>query len=485
LSTFETLKGFVLARQRWARLEGDSLTRFQDARAGALLPWVQAHSGFYREHWANHDIEAWRDLPTVNKSLMMQNFARFNTAGISSEAAFEVALRAEQDRNFSPMIHGLTVGLSSGTSGHRGLFLVNRLEQAAWAGVILARTLPKFRLSGERIAFFLRSNSNLYQQVGRGRWLQFRYFDLMAPLEAAVQELNTLQPSILVAPPSMLELLAREFTAGRLRVRPESLISVAEVLEPQDRDRLEGVFQAPVRQIYQATEGLLAVSCRCNSLHLQEDIVTVQLEPVQIQPVQIQPVQLEPVELEPVQIQPVQLEPVQLEPVQLEPGLSETNRFTPIITDLWRRTQPIIRYRLNDVLRLQNQACACGSSWRSIAQIEGRSDDVLEFELLAGGLRSFFPDSIRRAILLADARILEYEAVQERPGHLRVHLEVQAGSEVMVRESLRAGIMQLLNQYACRPADLEIVFGLSPRAANVKRRRVRRQNGLASDSFVG
>ena len=420
-------------------LEGDSLTRFQDARAAALLPWVQTHSGFYREHWANHDLGRWRDLPRVDKSLMMANFARFNTVGLSSETAFEVALRAERDRNFAATIQGLTVGLSSGTSGHRGLFLVNRLEQAAWAGVILARTLAKFRLAGERIAFFLRSNSNLYEQVGRGRWLRFRYFDLMAPLEAAVHDLNAFQPSILVAPPSMLELLAREFTAGRLKVRPKSLISVAEVLEPQDRDRLEGVFQVPVRQIYQATEGLLAVSCACNSLHLQEDIVAVQLEPVLI-----------------------------------EPGFEEANRFTPIITDLWRRTQPIVRYRLNDVLRLERKACACGSSWRSIAQIEGRSDDVLEFELLVGGLRPFFPDSIRRAILLADSRILEYEAVQERPGHLLVHLEVQPGTEVLVRDAVRLSIAQMLEHYACRPADFEIVFGLIPRTANVKRRRVRR-----------
>jgi phenylacetate-coenzyme A ligase PaaK-like adenylate-forming protein len=170
--------------------------------------------------------------------------------------------------------------------------------------------------------------------------------------------------------------------------------------------------------------------------------------------------------------------------VQPEPEVAKLTRFTPIITDLWRRTQPIIRYRLNDVLRLEDQACACGSSWRSIKQIEGRSDDVLEFELLAKGLRPFFPDSIRRAILLADARILEYEAVQKRPGHLRVHLEVQPGSEMTVRENVRAGIAQMLEQYACRPADLEIVFELIPRAANVKRRRVRR-NGSISDSFVG
>jgi putative adenylate-forming enzyme len=444
MSTLETLRQFVLAKRRWVGLEGDSLEHFQDARAGTMVRWVRQYSGFYREHWAGRDSKRWRDLPTVDKALMMANFSRFNTVGLSSDAAFEVALRAERDRNFSPTVQGLTVGLSSGTSGHRGLFLVNRLEQAAWAGVILARTLPRFRASGERIAFFLRSNSNLYEQVGRGRWLQFRYFDLMAPLEDAVAALNAFQPSILVAPPSMLEMLAQAFMAGRLNVHSESLISVAEVLEPQDRDRLEGVFQAPVRQIYQATEGLLAISCRCNVLHLQEDIVAVQLEPIQAAQVRDQP----------------------------EPA--NGNRFTPIITDLWRRTQPIIRYRLNDVIRLEDRTCACGSGWRSIAQIEGRCDDVLEFERQAGGLHAFFPDSIRRAILLADARILEYEAVQERPGQLRVHLEVQPGSEMEVRGSVREGIAQMLEQYACRPAELEVMFGLMPRAANLKRRRVRR-----------
>jgi putative adenylate-forming enzyme len=434
LSTLETIRQFFWAKQRLVRLEGDSLKTFQDVRARQLVRWVKANSTFYHQHWAGHDLENWRELPTVDKLQMMANFSDFNTLGIAREKAFEVALRAELDRNFSPTLEGCTVGLSSGTSGHRGLFLVSPLEQASWAGVILARALPRLRIAGERIAFFLRSNSNLYEQVGRGRWLQFRYFDLMDPLEDSVTALNAFQPSILVAPPSMLELLARERLAGKLKINPHSLISVAEVLEPQDRDRLETVFQAPVRQIYQATEGLLAVSCSHNSLHLQEDIVAVQLEPVS----------------------------------------NSESRFTPIITDLWRRTQPIIRYRLNDILRLENKPCDCGSSWRVIQQIEGRSDDVLEFEQFSGGLRPFFPDTIRRAILLASSQILEYEAVQERPGLLRVHLEIEPGSEMAVHESVTANMSQTLEQYGCHPAKLEIVFGLPERAANIKRRRIRR-----------
>ncbi len=434
MSTLEIIRQFLMAKQRWANLEGETLARFQDARARKLTRWVQANSSFYRKHWNGFDLENWRKLPRVDKSLMMANFSEFNTIGIARESAFEVALRAERDRNFSPTIRGCTVGLSSGTSGHRGLFLVGPLEQASWAGVILARALPRFRVSGERIAFFLRSNSNLYEQVGRGRWLQFRYFDLMNPLGDSVQALNTFQPTILVAPPSMLEMLAREQLAGKLKINPNPLVSVAEVLEPQDRDRLEGVFQAPVRQIYQATEGLLAVSCQHNSLHLQEDIVAVQLEPV----------------------------------------ANSDSRFSPIITDFWRRTQPIIRYKLNDILTLEDKPCTCGSSWRVIRQIEGRSDDVLEFEQFTGGLRPFFPDTIRRAILLASSQILEYEAIQAQPGQLRVHLEVEPGSETSVQASVSSSLVQTLEQNGCRSAKLEVVFGLSDRAANIKRRRIRR-----------
>jgi putative adenylate-forming enzyme len=434
LSTLETIRQFVMAKQRWSRLEAETLNTFQDARARSLIRWVHDNSSFYRRHWEGHNLEHWRELPTVDKSLMMANFSEFNTRGIARENAFEVALRAERDRNFSPTLEGCTVGLSSGTSGHRGLFLVSPLEQASWAGVVLARALPRLRIAGERIAFFLRSNSNLYEQVGRGRWLQFRYFDLMSPIEDSVKASNAFQPSILVAPPSMLELLARERLGGKLKINPHSLISVAEVLEPQDRDRLETVFQAPVRQIYQATEGLLAVSCSHNSLHLQEDIVAVQPEPVS----------------------------------------NSKTRFTPIITDLWRRTQPIIRYRLNDILTLENKPCTCGSSWRVIQQIEGRSDDMLEFEQDSGGLRPFFPDTIRRAILLASSHILEYEAVQEQPGQLSVHLEIESGSEMTVRNSVTANLAQTLEQYGCHPAKLEVVFGLPERAANIKRRRIRR-----------
>ncbi|MBA3825471.1 MAG: hypothetical protein H0X24_16425, partial [Ktedonobacterales bacterium] len=412
---------FARARWRWATLRGERLTRYQDARARAIVAYAAARAPFYRAHWAGHDLNDWRTLPPVDKTLMMDHFATFNTQGISRAAAMDVALQAEISRDFAPTLGDITVGLSSGTSGHRGLFLAAPWEQHGWVGVLLARALhrPTTRL---RVAFFLRSNSNLYEQLG-GNIIQFRYFDLMTPLPEAIGALNAFAPDILVGPPSLLGMLARAQAHGALRIRPQRLISVAEVLEPQDRDRLEGIFHVPVHQIYQCTEGLLAISCPRGRLHIQEDLVTMQYERLAETRPPTTPASAETHD-------PARCENDQRPTHPDGSGASASPppqtgrendeqaaiRVTPIITDLWRRTQPIIRYRLNDVLQLDPAPCPCGGGFRVIRSIEGRSDDVVYFRLPDRAYRAFFPDAIRRAILLAGEGMTDYQATQHQPG---------------------------------------------------------------------
>ena len=422
---------FVRARWRWHTLRGPLLARYQDRHARQIVAFARRHAPFYAEHWRGHDPADWQCLPTIDKRLMMDNFDRFNTRGVGRDAAMAVALGAERSRDFRPTLGDLTVGLSSGTSGHRGLFVVSPWESAAWAGTILARLLT-LRRQGYRVAFFLRSNSNLYEGVG-GRLVRFRFFDLMQPLPEAIAALNDFRPQIIVGPPSLLGFLADARVQGTLRARPERLISVAETLEPQDRARLETAFDAPVGQVYQCTEGLLAITCARGSLHVQEDLVAVQHEPL--------------------------------------PG--EAGRVTPIVTDLWRRTQPIIRYRLNDVLRLAPGRCPCGSPFRVLDAVEGRCDDVCYFDGDDGEPRVVYPDTIRRMVLLASPQIDDYRAAQERCGHLRIGLAVRPGADFApVAAAVRATVLATLAGYHCRPPDLTIEEGLPPGTAGAKRRRV-------------
>jgi phenylacetate-CoA ligase len=312
---------------------------------------------------------------------------------------------------------------------------VSPQEQAAWAGVILARALHRIDLRGTRVAFFLRANSNLYEQAD-GFLIQLRYFDLMLPLEEAIAALNSFQPHIVVAPPLLLGMLAEARIEDRLRIHPGRLISVAEVLEPQDRQRLEASFAAPVDQIYQCTEGLLAVSCPAGALHLQEDIVAVQLEPLDSR---------------------------------------DATRVSPVVTDLWRTTQPIIRYRLNDVLRMADRPCRCGSPFRVIEAIEGRADDICYFIDAGGALRPFFPDTVRRMILQADETILDYQAFQGGAGQLRIHLAVAPGSDFgPVARTVSEQVAAVVASYGCRPPAVSVELGLAPLTPGAKRRRVQR-----------
>lgn len=432
---------FARARWRWRVLRGPRLKRFQDRRARLIVAHARRHAPFYRAHWADHPAADWRTLPLVDKQIMMANFDGFNTRGLSGAAALRLALEAEQQRDFTPTLGDLTVGLSSGTSGHRGLFVVSPWEQAAWAGTILSRALrvPLRQLGrrGYRVALFLRSNSNLYERVGSSL-IRFRYFDLMLPLAEAVAALNRFAPQVIVAPPSLLLLLAVERQRGTLRARPERLISAAEVLEPHDQARLSAIFGVPVEQIYQCTEGLLAVSCAAGGLHVQEDLVALQYVPLD----------------------------------------DDAARVTPIVTDLWRTTQPIIRYQLNDVLQLDPQPCPCGSAFQLIQAIEGRCDDLCSFVLRAGGTRIFFPDTIRRMILLSSPDILDYHALQTRCGQLCISLAVPSTvSFAAVAEAVRASVAATIAHYDCRPAELTVQQGLPSVVPGAKRRRVQRLDG--------
>jgi putative adenylate-forming enzyme len=427
---------FLRARWCWHFLKGERLQCYQEKHAQQSINYALQHSPFYRQHWAQHSIKGWRELPIVDKKLMMEHFSAFNTLGIGREEAMELALQAERSRDFAPVIHGVTVGLSSGTSGHRGLFLVSPQEQAAWAGTILARTLPQLRRL--RVAFFLRSNSNLYEQVG-GKLLQFRYFDLMQPLAESISSLNTFQPDIILGPPSLLGLLADAREQHTLHIQSERLISIAEVLEPQDKQRLERVFAVPVQQIYQCTEGLLAISCAHGSLHIQEDLVLLQFESLD------------------------------------EKSAEQGGRVTPIVTDLWRKTQPILRYRLNDVLRLSTQPCPCGSDFRVIEEIEGRCDDLCYFYTQDGQERPFFPDTLRRMILLADSRISDYRMTQEQAGQLHIFLTLEDGAPYPeIQQTVQHSVERTIAQYNCASANLEISEGFPALASGVKRRRIQR-----------
>lgn len=350
--------------------------RWQARRLDAFLRTRLTHASFYRDY-SCRELAA---LPVVDKSFTLQRFAAFNTRGIALDTALAAAHASEESgalpSQFDP---NLTAGLSSGTSGRPGVFLASASERATWAGIMLARTLDRdllrllvTRAKPLRVAFFLRANSSLYTTLHSHR-IDFRFFDLQAGAHTHIDALSGFAPEVLVAPASVLGWLAVETLAGRLRLSPRKVISVAEVLEPDDQTLIRDAWRKPVHQLYQCTEGFLGYTCSHGTLHLNEEFV-------------------------------------HIEPEWLDDAHT---RFVPVITDFTRRTQLIVRYRLDDILRVRGTPCPCGRVTLALDAIDGRLDDVLWLPShQTGELLPLFPDSVRRAIARCGASVDDYSLVQ-------------------------------------------------------------------------
>ncbi len=405
------LKNYLNVRFRKSFKSRDQLDQWQQAQVKKFLQTILPKSSFYQKQFESIDISHWQRAPIIEKTEMMEHFDQLNTVGISKEQAFEVALKAEQSRNFSPKIGDITIGLSSGTSGNRGLFLVSDEERLRWAGTVLAKLLPGPIWQKERIAFFLRANSNLYGSV-KSSTIQFSYFDLLDPLEKHLEKLNQFRPTILTAPPSMLRFLAEAIQQNKLNIAPEKVISVAEVLDPLDEAFITKIFEQKVHQVYQCTEGFLACTCEHGTLHLNEDLVVIQKE-------------------------------------YLDESLK---KFSPIITDFNRTSQPIIRYRLNDILTERAQTCPCGSIMTALESIEGRCDDLFYLKLSnSDELQPVFPDFIRRAVIGSSEEIDAYRVQQLAPDKIKVF--VKASEDVM--PGLKESFSNLWKRLNCEPPQIE------------------------------
>jgi putative adenylate-forming enzyme len=412
------------------------LSRFLRRRL-PQLPYYHAHAG-----------SSLHQLPVIDKQIMLENFDALNNVGITLEEASCAALAGETSRDFTPRLRGITVGFSSGTQGPRGVFMVSRREQIKWAAIMLARVLTWKMIQqiflGRRplkVAFFMRANSNLYTTLASRR-IDFCFYDLFSGLDQHIPALQAHAPDILVAPSRILGEIAALVLEEKLQLEPVKVIAVAEVLEPDDRQRIEQAFGSVVHQLYQCTEGFLAYTCEHGVLHLNEEFIHV-------------------------------------EPEWLD---AERTRFVPIITDFTRSTQHIIRYRLNDILRVRDQPCVCGNAALALAAIDGRCDDILWLpDPQHGQWRPLYPDSIRHAISIAPGALPDYRIEQrEDEFHIAVADDARTSFE---------GIAQALRLAACRHGLAEPACHLSSfieTAAQFKRRRIIcriRPSGMASRDF--
>jgi putative adenylate-forming enzyme len=323
-----------------------------------------------------------------------------------------MADRAE--RGEMPPPGALSAGWSTGGNGTpRGLFLASEAERAEYIGQSFARLLPPRALfHRQRIALHLRAGNALYSDVGRRR-IAFRHLPLATPLTDTVAALESFAPTIFIAPPHRLLSLAE---AGVRLPTLRYLFCGSEPISMTERDFVADRLRLTPRAIYQAAEGFLGAECPAGRLHLNDHVLAVELEPV-----------------------------------------AGTPGFRPIITDLKRASQPVVRVRGDDYLELDACPCYCGFAGRVIRPVEGRITD-----LWPGAAGIVAPPQIVAAVESVLGAGWRWQAVGGTP---RAILRVAPGCPPAVAEAAARSLA------ACAERPVDLGHDLAPWSGS-KRRKV-------------
>ncbi len=414
----ETIRSFVTTR--WHSRHRQGRDRFRAWQQSALENWL-VHDVPKVDFYASA-LPTLQDLPVVDKALLMSRFHDFNILKLTADevrAGFETDFR----------VHNMTVGASTGTSGHRGLFVISEREKYRWLGSILAKTMPDMILQKSRVAILLPQGGALYESAQKASRIKLAFFSLVEGVESWQHELERFDPTVIVAPPKVLRHLAEAESC----ISPRRLFAAAETLDPIDQVVIEAYFGGPLEQIYMATEGLLGVTCRHGKLHLAEDSIFFEYEPA-------------------------------------GDGL-----VSPLISSFRRQTQILARYRMNDLLRLSPQQCACGSPLQAVDEIVGRADDCFRFDTV-GGEVLITPDVLRNAVLGAGTQINDFRLCQQAKDKvlLRLPPHLEADQAALARTSVE-------NLFKARGVSVSVVLKQEPLPLDLGRklRRVECQYNAA------
>ena len=363
------------------------LAAHQRDRLRALLGHAAEHSPFHARRLRGLDPGRLEPgdlarLPVMTKNQMMASFDDVVTDRRLSRHLVERHLAA------SPHEPGLVLDqyvclASGGSSGLRGVFVqtlgeyadfIASLVRPGYARALAAGGLPPGGLVlGIVAAASPVHSSGFGAAVATGPPVTLIPAPATLPLPEIIARLNAAQPPALLGYASKLAEVAREQLAGRLRIAPRSVTSVAELLTPADRAVIERAFAVPVINAFVSTEGLVGHSEPGGSvLRFASDMCLAELVDEAGNPV-----------------------PAGVPSAKV------------LVTNLHNLTQPLIRYELTDQFTSPGTTAAAG--WLH-ASIDGRADEVFRY-----GNVAVHPHVIRGA-LAGEATAREYQVRQTGNG---------------------------------------------------------------------
>jgi len=313
-----------------------SSTKLQAATCLALRKLI-VHSyetvPFYRNLWEEFQINV-SHLTTLDDLLRLPLVSRS-----------DLQLRPRQSI-ISKESRRTKLRFTSGTIGTSRVVLKD--VQAQLLSSITARRLfVEYGIpSGSNILFVYSENrsplsyeTRISENWTRRIWVSI--FDLIDSPQLATR----LAADAIVGSPQQIEALAH-FVYASNKVRPPKVfISIAELLDPRARQRIESLTGARVFDVYCSSEISTHIAFECryrHGFHINSDYVHVEFLDSTGNPVQ------------------------------------SGQRGEVVITDLFNFVSPLIRYRIGDIAKVTSGECSCGRALPlQIEHLDGRATDQI------------------------------------------------------------------------------------------------------------
>ena len=385
-------------RLRWSAAEIENERR---RALRSLLGFAAGHSPFHADRLAGTDPGNFTEdqlpsLPVMTKKDMVSGFDRVVTDRRLTADLVERHLASVDDGGDEYLLDRFRVITSSGSSGIRGSFVYDWDEwttlgsMASRSRLTMADGSP--RPPGSATVNLLGSGATTLSSAMSAFLTPADDPSIHIPMSSAVPELvhrlNAVQPTVVQAYPTALDLLVREATNGRLRIAPRFVEAGGELLTEQTRVDVRAVWGTEIDDCWGLSEGIYAFSCPAGTgMHLPDDLVIV--------------------------------EPVDIDGSPVPPGAPADKVY---VTNLYNHTQPLIRFEVADGLTVSEGTCACGSAHRRIEALTGRNDVVFEYD---GGIRVY--PMVLGLSIEEEPRLVEYQMLQTPRG---VTVRAVAGSAV-------------------------------------------------------
>jgi putative adenylate-forming enzyme len=367
LQTLEQLR----KHERWTR------SQLEDHQAAALLRlrnYAYERSPFYQRFHKGLMDRPLAELPVLTKAMLMENFDDLVTdRTLHLENIRRFAKKGEVGQRFQDRYY---VNATSGSSGHPGFFLFDESEWTfvlasfargqEWSGVRINLTRQQKMATVASI-----SPWHMSSQVAatvKSWWRPSLRIPASQPISKSVEQLNAWQPEVLISYASMAGALADEQLAGRLQIHPKVVYVASEVLTSQTKQRAKEAWGDEPYNQYAATEtaGIASEHLSCRHMHFYEDLVITEVVDEQYRPV---------------------------------PAGEYGAKI--LVTTLFSRTQPLIRYELNDSVRVSSEQHACALPFKVLESVQGRVEDSLMLPALSGGEVLIRPLVINRIMDIA------------------------------------------------------------------------------------